>query len=189
MTSSKNKKKTYIPANSGWFVHHLIWVPENASDIHDEDSWKYFVKVSPVALWASTDEGEIEPVIPNEDPVNPMQNGGFMPSTKNYVLIGVFHHDSYRMGDVVPLPSDYNPLDILNTAYFKGGVPKDELSEGLLHLKKTAMELKEYDHEDKKSELFAKKMKLLEKKSAVDEELRTTTLLLELSESGKGLII
>jgi hypothetical protein len=86
------------------------------------------------------------------------------------------------------LPSDYNPLDILNTAYFKGGVPKDELSEGLLHLKKTAMELKEYDHEDKKSELFAKKMKLLEKKSAVDEELRTTTLLLELSESGKGLI-
>lgn len=190
MTSDNKVPRTYIPANNGWFAHHLIWMPVDG-DMRDKDSWKFFVKVSPVALWTSTDEGiiNLEPVIPDGSPMNVMQDGGFMANTMNYAFIGAFHHDSYRMGDVIPLPYDYNPLEILDSEYVKGGVSEDDLSEILLDIRNTAMHLKEEAGEEQRQKQFANKMRLMEKKAAIDEELRIATLILDMNESGGSLAL
>jgi hypothetical protein len=188
MTSKSNNTTTYIPASSGWFAHHLIWLPVD-ENVHDQDSWKFFVKVSPVALWAKTDEYtmNLEPVVPGTSPMSALQNGGFMSATMNYAFIGVFHHDSYRMGDVVPLPYDYNPIEVLDSEYVKGGVSSDDLSELMINIRDTALNLKEEAGEERRKEQFANKMRLMEEKAAIDEELRIATLVLELNESGGGI--
>lgn len=191
MIDDIKENKKHISANSGWYVHHLVWIPENLSEPITEDSqWRYFIKVAPIALWEETEKGDIEPITSSfGDTVFSMQTSGFMSNTLNHALIGVYHHDSYRTGDATILPHEYHPLGMLDTEYCKEGVLEEDLNPGLANLKETALRLKEEASEERNSKLFAKKMELEKTKAQIDEELRIATILYEFNESGGGIVL
>jgi hypothetical protein len=174
----------YIPASSGWYAHFLAAYPENRDETGNPDLWnRYFLKVYPVAMWAENKENHIEPYITDDlNPVAPVSSA--LTTYKNYTFIGVYHHDSYRTGDIPTSPHEYNPLEYLDSEYTKDGVSEEDLPEYLMERLDSWRTLVEEASEEKKKELFAERMKLEEKKADIDEELRLASLILDFNERG-----
>jgi len=173
----------YVPASSGWYVHSIAAFPEGP-EVGNPETWnRYFIKVEPVAMWVENKENHLEPYIAdNVNPLAPLTSA--VSHYQNYTFLGVYHHDSYRAGDIPVSSFEYNPLDYLDSEYTKDGVLGEDLTDYFKEAIKRDKSLKEESSEEKKKELFAERMKLEEEKAKIDEELRLATLILDFNESG-----
>lgn len=175
----------YIPAANGWYAHFLARYPENREELTNPETWnRYFLKVYPVAMWVENKENHIEPYIADDiNPVAPITSA--TETYGNFTFLGVYHHDSYRTGDIPSSPYEYNPLQYINSEeYTKDGVLAENLPEYLQERLEAWSKLQKQLSEEKTKELFAERMKLEEKKAEVDEEVRLASLILDLKENG-----